>query len=110
MLFPLLVRPISTCWTWFELTCEALHVSHQEPPAHQYKCKALTHWDGLASQTRSYHVGRVVIGHLITSHAVCGLVMARWLEHCNAAILGLDETLASLCRPSVRSLQVCIRS
>ena len=61
MLFPLLVRPISTCWTWFELTCEALRMSHQEPPAHQYKCKALTHWDGLVSQTSSYHVGRVLV-------------------------------------------------
>ena len=41
-----------------------------------------------------------MVGQLM-SHAACGLVMARWLGHYNAAILGLDESLASLYSPSV---------
>ena len=34
-------------------------MSHQEPPTH-HEVQG-TRWDGLASQTRSYHVGRVLV-------------------------------------------------
>ena len=77
-------------------------MSHQEPPTH-HEVQG-THWDGLASQTRSYRV-----------HAVCGVLVnsscpmqhvgwscsGGWDVTMQPAILGSDETLASLCSRSV---------